>query len=164
MSRLKRNYFFASLTIIIMCEGCSSWVTGGTFQRTEQTKLNVRSTTISKVYVNNRFAGVSDVTIPLDYTQRIDKKTRDVNYWVTQPGWSLFFTLISIGIYLPFSLIPTDSETMLTPTGEFSDNEFDVAIEAPGFERWSQRIVCRGQDSQSVSADLVPINTVFSQP
>jgi hypothetical protein len=147
----------AYLALALLSQACTAWVDQGSFQRSEQTRLIVNSTHKSDLFVNNRLVGNSDATVPLDYTQRINKKSRDVNYWVTEPGWSLFLTLISIGLYLPFSLIPVDSETQLTPTGEFSGNEFDIAIEAPGYSRWSQHLSCRGELSKSLSAILVPV-------
>ena len=136
----------------LLAQGCTNWKDSGAFFRTEQTKLTVESRPPGNVFVNNKLIGKSPLTTPLEYEQKVNKSTREVNYWVTQPGWSLFFTLISIGLYLPFSLIPIDTETTLTPTGTYNNNQFNIRVEADNNKNWEKQLLCNGQPFPSIRA------------
>ena len=124
------------------------------YYRTKQTELIIESIPPSKVYINNEYTGTSPIITYLEYEQKIDKKTRKVSYWTTQPGLSLFLSIISLGIYIPFSIIPVDIETSLISADSFTANEFIVHLEAKGYKDWHKKILCTGQDKISLQYKL----------
>jgi len=157
--KVKKMLCFLTGLTCLFSQGCTtSWNDSGAFFRVEQTKLIVESMPQGKLYVNNKLIGKSPLTTPLEYEQKVNKATREVNYWVTQPGWSLFLTLITIGVYLPFSLIPIDTQTTLTPTGIFNNNKFNIRVEADNYQSWEKELLCNGQTSIEVSPVLYPNN------
>lgn len=135
--------------------GCTTaWRDSGSFQRSTRTTLVAESTPPARVFVNNKYVGDTPLTFPLEYQQEVRKKTRKVSHWITQPGGSLFLTIISLGVYLPFSIIPVDIQTSLEPTQTFKDNEFEVGFAAEGHKGQHEKVVCTGQDKISKSAVL----------
>ena len=142
----------------LFSQGCTGWKDVGSFYRTEQTRLTIESTPSGKLYVNNKFIGDTPLSTPLEYEQKVNKSTRDVNYWVTQPGWSLFLSLISLGVYIPFSLIPVDTQTSLSPTGLYNNNQFNLRVDSDNHKSWEKQFLCNGQPSIEFSPQLEPAN------
>ena len=147
----------ALLCLSLLISGCAgSWQKQGTFYRTAQTKLDIESNPAGNIYVNNKFVGLTPAQIHLDYSQGIEKKTRKVSYWHTSPGISFFLTLVTLGIYLPISLIPLDIESSFEPLDHYKDNTFSVEIEADGLKRFNEVVVAKGQKT-------IPIKTDFAK-
>jgi len=138
--------FIVGLCILCLSGCATSWQDKGTFFQTTQTQLTVETEPTGKIYVNNKLIGDSPLTTTFEYGREILRKTRSVSYWRTQPGWALFVSLISLGVYLPFSAIPVDTETSLEPTGNFHGNQVEIKIEAEGFKTFQDKIICTGQD------------------
>jgi hypothetical protein len=124
--------------------GCSS-VPGASFYRTKQTQLSLESDPSSKVYIDNKYIGVTPVVLPLDYQQQVDQNTRNVTYWETQPGLATFLTVASLGLYLPFSLIPVDAKTSEVPRESYRNNHFQISLQAPGYQEWKEEVVTSGE-------------------
>jgi hypothetical protein len=108
--------------------------------------LVIESVPSGKVFVNDKYVGAAPVTTSLQYGQEVKKKTRKVSYWTTQPGLAFAITLLSLGLYLPFSAIPVDIETIQEPTETFRGNHFVVRVEAPGYKAWQETVQCLGQN------------------
>ena len=117
----------------------------------------VDSAPSGKVFVNDQYIGLAPVTTSLDYKQEVKKKTRKVSYWVTQPGLAFAITLLSLGLYLPFSAIPVDIETIQEPTSIFRDNEFNVRVEALGYKGWQERVKCLGENQMGIRPVLTAV-------
>ena len=140
---------------LLFCAGCSTaWQTEGSYYKTVQTQLILESAPRGKVSVNNRYVGETPVKTLVEYGQEVQRKTRKVSYWETQPGLSLFLTLVSLGLYLPFSAIPVDGETSLEPFDSFRNNVFDVQIEAEGYEKWQQQLLLKGEKITALQPTL----------
>ncbi len=105
--------------------------------------------------MNNKFVGTSPLTTTLEYGREILHKTRNVSYWRTQPGWSFLITLTSLGIYLPFSAIPVDTESSLEHTGRFQNNQFEVGIESQGYEPLKEKVICTGEEKLLFNKQLI---------
>jgi len=143
------------LFLFFFLSSCTTaWKFQGSYNKTIQTQLLVDSNHSGEVYVNNKYAGKEPIKISLEYNQKIEKKTRKVSYWYTQPGWSLLVTILSLGIYLPFSIIPIDIETSLEQLDFFKNNEFNIEIEANGYYKWRKGIICKGEKNISLKPDL----------
>ena len=104
--------------------------------------------------MNDQYIGLAPVMTSLDYEQEVKKKTRKVSYWITQPGLASAITLLSLGLYLPFSAIPVDVETIQEPTSIYRANEFIVRVEASGYKGWQETVKCLGQSQLGVSSVL----------
>jgi hypothetical protein len=147
----------ASILVLasFLLHGCTTaWEDSGTFLGTARSTLDIESTPNGQVFLNNKYVGDSPLEVQVVYTQEVQRKTRKVSYWVTQPGWSLLLTIGGLGTYLPFSLIPVDIETSLERLDSFKDNEFDVRVVRESYYDWEDRIVCSGQDKVSLRARL----------
>ena len=143
----------ASLTTYVA--GCKTgWHNTGSFSRTTETRLVLRSTPSGSVYLNNRYFGETPLTLDLQYQQRVEKKTRAVSYWHTQPGWSLFVSILSLGTYLPFSAIPVDTDTAIRPLDKFEDNLFVLEVRSDHHVAWRQKVQCSGQEEIVLEREL----------
>jgi len=107
--------------------------------------------------VNNKYLGVTPLDTPLEYGQEVERKTRNVTYWDTQPGWSLFLTLVSLGLYLPFSAIPVDVDTSFEPRESYKENVFHIAVEADGYQQWWQDVIGKGEQTVALHPVLEKI-------
>lgn len=145
----------ARISCLLMVSGCATaWQSQGVFTRTAETQLNVESAPSGNVYLDKKLTGVSPVVLTLQYEQEVERKTRKVSYWQTQPGLTLLLTLASLGLYLPFSLIPVDTDTSLEPRDTYSHNHFEIAVEAIGYEQWKQDVVAVGEPTMHLQAQL----------
>lgn len=143
------------LVCLLALSGCTTaWRDSPPFYRTTQTGLAVESIPSGKVYLNDQYIGFAPVMTSLDYKQEVKKKTRKVSYWITQPGLAFAITVLSLGLYLPFSAIPVDIETIQEPTSTFRDNEFIVRVEAPGYKGWQETVKCLGENQFGLSPVL----------
>jgi len=133
---------------LFVLSGCTTeWKQSSSFDKALQTKLIVEKPPQGKVHINNEYAGEIPIQVTLDYEQKVNVKTRKVSYWVTQPGWSVFLSILSLGIYIPFSIIPVDIETSLEPTEEYNNNEFMISVITPGNKELKEKVLCKGQPS-----------------
>ncbi len=144
-------YYFKKLysifIVAFLLSGCATpWEKQGHFYRSTQTQVHIESNNKNKVFVNNKYVGDTPLTIPIEYQQEVNKKTRKVSYWETQPGLSLIITIVSLGIYLPFSLIPVDIETSLEPIDSFMGNEFEIIVKSDSDKEWRDKIRFSGED------------------
>jgi hypothetical protein len=146
----------AVLSIALLFTGCATaWRDSGSYNRSVQTQLSVQSIPPGAgVFLNNRYLGNAPVTAALDCEQEVKRKTRQVSYWRTQPGWSMLLSVASLGVYVPFSLIPVDTETTQEPAGAFRSNEFSLRLEAGGYKPWSTSVTCGTQPAVMVQGHL----------
>ena len=143
--------FCLALICLLPLSGCvTEWRDAGGVFQTKETELFLESTPVGEVFINNQHIGVSPLTTSLEYEQEIKKKKRKVSYWRTQPGSALAFTVLSLGLYLPFSAIPVDIESTQEPTDSFRGNEFVVRIESTGYKDWQKTIQCSGGTTAGV--------------
>jgi hypothetical protein len=146
----------AAIAALILLSACSTQPPEqGSFFRTAQTQLSVQSTPSGNVNLDNRYVGVTPLSLPLDYEQQVERDTTNVTLWQTQPGLALLLTLATLGIYLPFSAIPAASQTTLTPQDVYRQNHFQVTVDAPGYEQWKQELDPKGEKTVELQAQLV---------
>jgi hypothetical protein len=131
---------------IAMLPGCATpWQDSGVFYKAVQTDLRVESTPPGRIFMNRIDKGATPATLPLVYEQEVKKKTRKVSYWISQPGWAFLLTIASLGIYLPFSPIPVDIESMTEPTQVFRGNRFELRTTVDAYQDWTEEIDARGE-------------------
>ena len=145
-----------TFALLFSLAGCATeWAAEGSYYRTTQTLLAVESTPPGKILINGNLKGESSLSIPLEYEREVQRKTRKVSYWISQPGLALGITLLSLGIYLPFSAIPVDVELRQEPQSNFRSNQFVVQVQADGHHPWEYTVVCTGQDRLVLNPVLV---------
>lgn len=145
------NMFLAIFTF----PGCTtSWKETGSYYRMTQTLAHVESEPRGEVKVQNRYVGDSPVEVPLQYEQKVVNKSRKVSYWISQPGWSLFVSIVSLGLYLPFSVLPVDEQSSLDAQNSFRGNEFNIQITAPEYLNWDDVIRPKGEQEMRMLAVL----------
>ena len=145
-----------ALTVCLLyLSGCATEVPSTTFYKSAQTQLSLESEPSGKVYVDNKYIGVTPIAFPLEYEQQVEQDTRKVTYWETQPGLSLFLTIVSLGLYLPFSFIAVDSEISIVPLESYRNNHFQLTLQATGYQEWKQEIVTKGEQNLSLRPQLV---------
>lgn len=145
-----------TLVTVALLGGCATaWQDSGRFHRTVQTTLTVESVPpAGRVFLNDRYVGDTPLSAMVDCEEEVKTRTRRVSYWVTQPGLSLLLTITSLGLYVPFSVIPVDPETLQEPTGVFRNSELVLRVEADGHSPWSSNVVCGGQGGVVIRAVL----------
>jgi hypothetical protein len=141
------SHICVGLVYLLVLSGCATaWKDGTPFYQTMQTSLMVESVPGGKVYVNDKYIGDAPARTFLNYEQEVKKKTRKVSYWKTKPEVAFAITLLSLGLYLPFSAIPVDIETLQEPTTMFRGNEFVLRVEAAGYTAWQETVQCTGEN------------------
>jgi hypothetical protein len=147
---------YCAFALLLSLAGCATeWAAEGSYYRTTQTLLDVQSTPPGKISINGSHKGERSLSIPLEYEREVQRKTRKVSYWISQPGLALGITLLSLGIYLPFSAIPVDVELRQEPQSNFRSNQFVVQVQADGHHPWEETVVCTGQDRLALNPVLV---------
>lgn len=146
----------AIVIVVLLLSSCATtWQETGSFYRNAQTTLAADSTPPgARIFLGNRYLGDTPLSTTLECDQEIRRRTRKVSYWDTQPGLALFLSLISLGLYVPFSLIPVDVETSQEPSGAFKNSEFTLRIEADGYKSWSTTVMCGPQPAVNLRAVL----------
>ena len=145
---------FLCISVLFLNSCATAWKPSGSYYRTTTTNVVVESAPHGKVYINNNYVGDTPIVHSVQYEEQIQKKSRKVSYWITQPGWSLLFSICSLGVYIPFSLIPVDIETSLQPTASFRNNEFNLQIISEGYITHQEKISCAGDEKLSVDITL----------
>ena len=69
-----------TLSLFFLSSCMIAWQTHGSIYRPTQTQLRVESAPQGKVYVNNKYIGLTPLEVPLEHGQEIEKKTRKVSY------------------------------------------------------------------------------------
>jgi hypothetical protein len=145
------------LLLPLVLTGCAThWVYTSSFYRGRQTKLVIESVPAGEVFVNAKYMGDAPVTTSIDYGQEVKVKTRKVSYWHAQPGFAIALSILSLGIYVPFSFIPVDIETVYEPSTVFQNNTIAITVTHTGYENWQSAIVCIGEETFLLRANLKP--------
>ena len=147
---------YATIILLLCLGGCTTeWVLEGSYYRATQTLLAVESSPPGRVLLNGIDKGESPVAVTLEYERETQRKTRKVSYWITQPALAMGITLLSLGFYLPFSVIPVDAESTQEPLLNFRSNKFVLQVQADGYSPWEDTVVCTGQDKLVMNPILV---------
>jgi hypothetical protein len=120
--------------------------------------LTVESTPSGATNVNNKYVGVTPMSYPLVYDQEVEQDKTNVTYWETEPGMALFVSIVSLGLYLPFSMIPVDTKTAQVPLDNYRNNSFVVTVDSAGYEQWKEVVVAKGEKTLHLQAQLAPHN------
>jgi hypothetical protein len=143
--------------LLFISAGCTTeWTVDGSYYRTTQTLLTVESVPPGKILIDGSEKGETPFTVPLEYEREVQRKSRKVSYWISQPELAFGLTLLSLGLYLPFSAIPVDVELIQEPGPNFRSNQFVVQIESGQHIPWEGTVVCTGQNRMVLNPVLSP--------
>ncbi len=172
-----RNFLFIAIYTLSLVGCATNWEQNGSYFREIETNLilneNYQGT---NVYINNKLRGKSPVTLALKYNQKINKLSRKVNLFQSNPAFSIFLSIISFGTYIPFALIPIDTETNLQKTNNYKENIFEIELISP-IKKIKDQIILKGEkdyvfsshklivDSNegSIKNDIFKLNLVISE-
>jgi hypothetical protein len=143
---------FLALSVLLSSAACSTaWKVESTHFQPVQSRLKIEANPKATVLINHRQVGESPLEVPVDYGKEVRLERRRSSYWITEPGWSLFLTLASLGAYLPFSLIPIDTESRLIDTGNFQNNLFEVEFRRDGEVVDWRQIEAKGEQEIAIN-------------
>jgi hypothetical protein len=144
------------MAVLLILSGCATQPPEqSSYFRTRQTQLILNSAPQGTVNIDNRYVGVTPMSYPLQYEQQVERDTTNVTLWQTEPGLALFLTIASLGLYLPFSAIPADTQTSLVPQDVYRHNDFQITVDAPGYAQWKQDLAPKGEQALELQAQLV---------
>jgi len=137
--------------------GCATeWKSLGSYPQVIETMLDVTSEPPGSVYLGDRLVGNAPITVPLRYQRFVERRERKVAYWRSQSVFSLLLTIASLGLYIPFGMIPVDPEFDVILEDRYSGAEFEIFVRAEGFTPFSSRLILHGQERHAVHAELRP--------
>lgn len=143
------------LTMVFLSACATDWEKKGSYYRTIQTEVNIESIPSSKVFIENELKGETPFKTMLEYGRKINKKTREVSYWRSQPGLSVFLSIITLGVYIPFGMAPVDIETTLEETSVYQNNNFNLILKKEGYEDLNSHILVKGENELRLNYELV---------
>jgi hypothetical protein len=126
------------------------------YRQTVTTRIEVNTNIPSEVWVSDRAIGITPITFPFNYEEEVDREVKNANYWQTNPGWAAAVTVLSFGIYLPFSFLPAEPTSQTQPTGKFVNNKLTLRVTAENFDTFEQTIECKGEERMVLNIMLQP--------
>jgi hypothetical protein len=79
---------------------------------------------------------------------------RDANYWETNPGTAAALSVLTFGLYIPFSFIPAEQTAQVKPTQRFTGNQLSVRLTADGYEPFTRAVELKGEPKISLIFSL----------
>ncbi len=132
-----------SLTLGAGCASVSH--KASTYMRTATTIVEVNSNVPSEVWVAGQEMGITPLSFPFSYEEEVGRNVRTATYWETNPGIAAGVTVLSLGVYLPFSAIPVEATSAFQPTGTYAKNTLAIRLIAEGHEPLDHLVEVRGE-------------------
>jgi hypothetical protein len=135
--------------------GCSQVpYKASTYARSVTTMIAVESNVPAKVWFSDRLVGTAPGAWPYTYQEEVDLVAGTANYWETNPEKAAALSVLSMGLYVPFSGIAAERTGESKPTGRYLNNELTVKLERDGYETVERIIACRGEPQVQVGLSL----------
>ena len=115
------------------------------YMRTATTIVEVNSNVPSEVWVSGQKMGTTPLTFPFSYEEEVERNVRTATYWETNPGIAAAVTVLSFGVYLPFSAIPAEATSEFRPTGAYAKNKLALKLIAEGYEPLDHFVEVKGE-------------------
>ncbi len=149
----------ALLTAVVVSAvaGCATdWTAASTSSEVRQTVLALRSEPSAEAFLNGEFLGTTPLKRRLQYREDVENQTRKISYFRSDPALATFVAVLSLGLTIPFNMIPTDEDSRRVPLGRYQDDQFEVEIRRDGFASWRRTITCHGETELVLDAVLEP--------
>lgn len=141
--------------VFFVVSGCSQTTqVASTYQRAVTTMVEINTDVRAKLWVSNRELGTTPITFPFTYQQDVENVSRNANYWETNPGTAAALSVLSLGLYVPFSFIPAEQTGEPHPTQKFSGNQLSLRLIAEGYELLTNVVELKGEPKISLSFSL----------
>jgi hypothetical protein len=141
------------LALGIFAASCSQTTyNASAYRQTVTTRIEVNTNIPSE----DRAIGITTITFPFNFEEEVDRQVKNANYWQTNPGWAAAVTVLSFGIYLPFSFLPAEPTSQTQPTGKFVNNKLTLRATAENFDTFEQTIECKGEERMVLNIVLQP--------
>jgi hypothetical protein len=149
------------LALGIFAASCSQTTYNASpYRQTVTTRIEVNTNIPSEVWVSGRAIGITPITFPFNYEEEVDRQVKNANYWQTNPGWAAAVTVLSFGVYLPFSFIPAEPTSQTQPAGKFVNNKLTIRVNAENFDTFEQTIECKGEGKMVLNITLQPKGSI----
>lgn len=143
---------FFSSSIITACSPTT--YKASTFRRTVTTYIDISTNVPSQVWISNLNVGTTPVSFPFTYEEEVDRQVTTANYWETNPGTAAALTVLSFGLYLPFSVASVEPTAEFRPTGRYINNKVNVRAVAEGYEPLEHSLEAQGEPKVVLKFDL----------
>jgi len=116
--------------------------------------IAVNSNVPARVWFSDRFVGTTPGSWPYTYEEQVDLVAGTANYWETNPEKAAALSVLSMGVYVPFSGIAAEQTGESHPTGRYLHNELTVKLEQDGYATVERVIACKGEPQVDVVLSL----------
>jgi len=111
------------------------------------------------VFVRGARIGATPVRLAVDYQENARIETRRISYFRTEPLKATLIAIASLGLTIPFNLLPTDSDSRIVALGSYNDNEIRLEFRLDGYAPETRSIALQGEPEIAVQAALVGVST-----
>lgn len=127
-----------------------------TYRQTVTSLIEINANVPAEVRLRDRTIGTTPVFFPFNYEEEVDRQVTTANYWETNPGTAAALTVLSLGLYLPFSFIPAEPTSEARPAGRFVNNNVTFQLSADGFEPLEHTVDAKGEEKIVLHLSLKP--------
>ncbi len=141
----------------ILTAACSQTTyKASSYRQTVTTQIEIATNIPAEVRLPDRVVGTTPVVFPFNYEEEVDRQVKTANYWETNPGTAAALTVLSLGLYLPFSVIPAEPTSESRPAGRFVNNTLTLRLSADGFEPLEHILEGKGEGKIVLNLSLKP--------
>ena len=141
--------------LFILASGCSQTAhVASTYQRAVTTIVEINTDVPARLWVSDRERGATPITFPFTYQQDVENLARNANYWETSPGTAAALSVLSFGLYVPFSFIPAEQTAEAKPMQKFSGNQLSLRLVAEGYKPLTHVVEIKGEPKISLTFSL----------
>ena len=156
---MRANFFVLANVFLpfFIALGCSQTTyRGSTFQRTVTTNVEIHTNVPAQIWIADRNVGTTPLSFPFTYEEEVSRNVKTANYWETNPGAAAALSVLSFGVYVPFSFIPADPTSESHPTGKYINNRLSLRLVAEGYAPLEYEVECKGEPIKELNLSLAP--------
>jgi len=141
----------------LLTGGCApTTYKASTYRRTVTSYIEVSTNVPASVRLGDRTIGTTPVSFPFNYEEEVDRQVTTANYWETNPGTAAALSVLSFGVYVPFSLIPAEPTSQARPAGRFVNNSVTIQLSTDGHEPLEHTVEAKGEEKIVLNLSLQP--------
>jgi hypothetical protein len=145
--------------LAISSAGChTSWQpTGRQFRPVQSVILMSSVPQGAEILINGKSKGNAPCRLVVEYEREYESEARRVTLYQTQPALAGLLTVFTCGLYLPFGMIPRETETRHTPLEAFQNNLFIVQLRTEGGPLLTKELTLRGEPTVELVGEYLGI-------
>lgn len=147
---------------VLSASGCvTRWQETGVLYKPVKTIVSIESEPRADVRLQHLYVlGRTPVFVTIHYKQKIAQMTRKVSYWTSKPDWAAFLSVGTLGLYLPFSLLPVDRQHKQQSCDSYLGNVMTFVVSAPGYIDKEVMLELIGQEERK---ELIKLKKIKNQ-